>query len=119
MTKNIIKSAALLSIIMLLVMVLPAPASADGGVYLPNPIRCPNVTCVLVSVIRIVLGFLGIVATFMFIYGGIMFMVSGGNPELVKKGKDTLKFSSIGIVIILVSWAIVRLVLNVIIKGTS
>lgn len=110
---------SLIALALVVAVIVPTAATAEGGVYLPNPIKCPNVTCVLTEIIRIVLGFLGIVATFMFIYGGIMFMVSGGNPELVKKGKDTLKFSSIGIVIILVSWAIVRLVLNVITKGTT
>lgn len=88
------------------------------GVYLPNPIKCPDLLCVFTDVIRLVLGVLGLFGVFMFIYGGIVFMTSGGNPEQVRKGKDTLRFATLGIVITIVSWIIVRTILTAVSRGT-
>jgi hypothetical protein len=47
------------------------------------------------------------VATIMFLYGGIVFYTSGGNPERTNKGKDIIKYAVIGIVIIYSAWIIV------------
>jgi len=42
----------------------------------------------------------------MFIWGGFQLLFSGGNPEKIQKGKDTLVWATLGLVIIFGSWAI-------------
>ena len=58
------------------------------------------------------LGFLGFVATVMVIYGGVLYVTSAGNEENVQKAKKILLYAVVGIIIILVSFALVRTVLG-------
>lgn len=88
------------------------PPSASGTVSIPNPIKCADATCLAAQVIRYVLGVIAVIATLMFVWGGIMMMTSAGNADQVKKAKETLVWATIGIVVILGSWAIIKFVLK-------
>ena len=55
---------------------------------------------------------IGIVAVIMIILGGINYATSQGDPAKVKKGKDTVLYGIIGLVIALLAYAIVNFVLN-------
>ncbi|MFC1662556.1 hypothetical protein ACFL04_00095 [Patescibacteria group bacterium] len=92
--------------------------AAEGGLYLPNPIKCPDLLCVIKDVIRIALGVLGVFATFMFVWGGFSWILSGGNADMIKRGKDTLLYATIGIVVVILSWIFIRFVLEAVAEGT-
>lgn len=64
------------------------------------------------KIINISLGLVGSLALAMFIYGGFLWMMSGGNNEMVQKGKTVLIWSTIGLVIIFSSYALVKFVLE-------
>ena len=55
---------------------------------------------------------IAIVSVFMIIYAGYTMMTSAGDPGKVKKGKDTLIGSIIGLVISLLAFAIVKFVVG-------
>lgn len=55
-------------------------------------------------------GIVGALALLMFIYGGIMMVVSGGNPERVKKGTDILVTAVIGLIIVFGAYALIKFV---------
>ncbi len=55
---------------------------------------------------------LGIVAVFVIILGGFNMMTSSGDPGKVKKGKDTILWGVIGLVVCILSYAIVQWVVN-------
>ena len=55
---------------------------------------------------------LGIVAVFVIILGGFNMMTSSGDPGKVKKGKDTILWGIIGLIIAILSYAIVSFVLK-------
>ena len=59
---------------------------------------------------------LGIVAVFVIILGGFNMMTSSGDPGKVKKGKDTILWGVIGLVVCILSYAIVQWVVNNIFK---
>ena len=65
------------------------------------------------------LGFLGFVATVMVIYGGLLYVISAGSEENVGKAKNILLYAVIGIVIILLSFALVNTVLGAGMGGGS
>lgn len=91
-----------------------------NGQSIPNPLgEAKTVKDVLVNVLKALLGLLGLIGVFMFIWGGFQFLFAGGNPELVKKGKATLFWSSLGLVIIIGSWVIVRFILETASNSTS
>ena len=58
--------------------------------------------------IRIFTGISGSIALLMFIYGGFLWLTSGGSPEKIKKGKDVFVWSVIGLAIIFGSYAILN-----------
>ena len=65
----------------------------------------------LVGIINIALSFLGLIAVIIVIYGGFVWMTSGGNEEKINNAKKILKNGLIGLVIILLSWGIATWVL--------
>ena len=63
-------------------------------------------------VIDIVLGLAATVAVVFIIIGGSMYLTSAGNEERAEKGKKALLNAILGLVIIILSFAIVRVVNN-------
>jgi hypothetical protein len=64
------------------------------------------------DVINATLGVVGALALFMFIYGGVYLLSSAGSAEKVKKGKDVITWSIIGIAVILGSYALANFVIT-------
>ena len=64
------------------------------------------------TIVNFFLYFLGFIATVMIIYGGVLYVTSAGNDENVGKAKNILLYAVIGIVVILLSFAIVNTILT-------
>ena len=79
-------------------------ASATGGQT--------SFRALLLTMVDFFLGFLGLLAVLMIIYGGVMMVTSQGNPDGVGKGKKIITYAAIGIIIILLSFAIVSTILG-------
>lgn len=54
--------------------------------------------------------FSGVVALFIIIWGGIRFITSGGDQKQVEEARKVLTYAVIGLVLILLSFAIVRFI---------
>jgi hypothetical protein len=63
-------------------------------------------------IIRVALGFLGLIALIIVLYGGFVWMTSAGNEEKISKAKKILTNGLIGLVIILMAVGITQYVLN-------
>lgn len=83
---------------------ISAVAEATGGEG--------SIKSLVQTLLNFALSFLGFVATVMVIYGGILYVVSAGDEESVGKAKKILMYAVIGIVIILISFALVNTVLG-------
>ena len=59
-----------------------------------------------------VLSFLGAFSLAMFVLGGFYLLASGGKPEMIKKGKDTLTWAVLGVALILSSYVILKLIIE-------
>lgn len=57
--------------------------------------------------------FAGIVALFLIIYAGFQFVTSKGDPQQVDGAKKTLTYAIIGLLLILLSFAILNLIATV------
>jgi len=64
------------------------------------------------NIIRAVLGLLGILILIFILYGGYLWLVSGGNDQMVKKAKDILTSAFIGLIIVLAAYAITTFVVR-------
>jgi hypothetical protein len=64
------------------------------------------------SVIRILLGFLGIIAVAIILIGGFKWMTAGGNEDKVGEAKRMIAAGIIGLLIILAAFGIATFVIN-------
>ena len=67
---------------------------------------------IVLTIINFFLGFLGLLAVVMVIYGGFLYVSSAGNEENVNKAKKILLYAVVGIVVIIVSFALVNTLLG-------
>ena len=63
----------------------------------------------LINVFASVMGFLAIG---MIIYGGFMLLTAQGDPAKIKRGKDVVTYSIIGVILVMLAYAIVNFVMN-------
>lgn len=77
------------------------PANAAQGTLLEN----------VKNIINVMLLVIGVVAVIMLIVGGFRYVLSNGNEKAISGAKDTILYAVIGIVIALLSFAIVNFVL--------
>ncbi len=82
-----------------------------GSNTLPLPDNLPAQTSfldLLTFIINFLLGFVGTLAVLMLIWGGFRYLTSSGKSDATKDAKNTILYAIIGIVIILLSYAIVN-----------
>lgn len=82
---------------------------------LPDPLKLKGedaVPALAGNIIKTILGMVGVLALIMFIYGGILWMTSGGSAEKIKKGKDTIVWAVFGLAFIFFSYAILDFILK-------
>lgn len=65
-----------------------------------------------VSLSNIILGLVGALTLAMFIYGGVVLLISGGNTEKISKGKEIILGSVVGLLIVFGSYTIISFVVN-------
>ncbi|OIO18951.1 MAG: hypothetical protein COY69_01845 [Candidatus Magasanikbacteria bacterium CG_4_10_14_0_8_um_filter_32_14] len=69
-----------------------------------------DVRIVVARIIKIFLGFVGLLATVYLIYGGFLYMTSSGDATKVTSASKIMLYSAIGLFIILASYSITNFV---------
>ncbi|OGY47334.1 MAG: hypothetical protein A2840_01875, partial [Candidatus Buchananbacteria bacterium RIFCSPHIGHO2_01_FULL_47_11b] len=72
----------------------------------------------IMQVVRVALGFLGVLAILIIIYGGFVWMTAGGRAERIELAKKILTSAVIGLVIIMLSFAIASFIITQLISAT-
>lgn len=62
------------------------------------------------QIVNLLLGFLGIIAVIILLWGGFMWMTAAGDEGKVDKAKKLIVAAIIGIIIIIAAWSIVAFV---------
>jgi amino acid transporter len=107
--KKISKHLALALVFLLPGMaVLAQTGDVVGNLNLVNS----NLPDVIVNIINYLLAFLALLAVIMILFGGFQWLTAGGNEEKVDKAKKILTAAVIGLVIIILAWAIARFVID-------
>ena len=75
---------------------------------------CVAPETLITNSIQWVVGIVGVVAVIFIIYGGITLMTSTGDPGKVKKGKDMIIYSVIGLIVVVLAEIITAFVSNII-----
>lgn len=84
---------------------VPATVLGDGGI----------VTTIINGMLFVV-GFLSVV---MLIWGGLRYIISGGNSNAVTAAKNTILYAIVGLVIAIFAYAIVNFVINTLTGGMT
>jgi len=71
------------------------------------------------SLINVILGFLGIIATVIVLMGGFKWMTAGGNEDKIEEAKHMMTAGFIGLLIILAAWGIAKFVVNLLFNATQ
>lgn len=71
------------------------------------------------AIIRAALGFLGVIAVVIILFGGFKWMTAGGNEERVGEAKKLIIAGIIGLAIILSAYAIASFVIGQLINATT
>lgn len=112
--KPVFLGLLLVSCVGLVAWLTPAPASAISLL----PACTENGDCSLCDFIGLFINFgslilewLGILAVFLFIIGGVIIIISAGNAERLKRGRQILVGTLIGSTLVVGSWLLVNFVL--------
>ena len=73
----------------------------------------------IMNVVNVLLGFLGILAIIIILWGGFRWLTSGGNEEKVGEAKKIITAGIIGLVIIFTAYAIASFVITQLIQATG
>lgn len=74
--------------------------------------RNDNAASMMQVIINTLLYVIGIAAVIMIVVGGIRYSLSSGNPSQIKEAKDTIIYAVIGLVVAILSYAIVNFVVR-------
>ena len=86
---------------------------------LPSESNLNDPRQVAARVIRIILGFLGILAVVIILFAGFKWMTSGGSEDKVGEAKKMLAAGIIGLVIILSAYALANFVISQLYSATT
>lgn len=78
----------------------------------PDCIPKTNLLTLLGKVINALLAIAGTVAVLFIIIGGFQYITSAGNPDNVGKAKNTILYAIIGLVVVILSYAVVKFVIE-------
>lgn len=79
---------------------------------LPNPLGTSDINEMIARVIRFILSLVGSISLLMFVYGGLIWMTSAGSSDKIKKGREIIVWSVIGLAVVFSSYLIVRFVIE-------
>lgn len=90
---------------------LTLPAAAMAQNLVPNSIGpINNIVQVVQAIIRFILLLAFVIAFVMLLIGGIRWILAGGDEKSVEKARNTITAALIGLVVVLVAYALIRLV---------
>lgn len=88
-----------------------APSTFNAAVL--NKLGTTDLKLYIGRIIKGVMGILGSLALVMFVYSGILFMTDRGNGENIGKAKDIAVWTTLGLVVIFASYAILNFVFQI------
>jgi hypothetical protein len=89
-----------------------AAKSISGQIGEAGQVAPTEINPAVGTALNAVFGLIGIVAVVMVIIGGVSIATSQGDPSKIKKGRLTITYGLIGMVVALLAFAIVNLVLT-------
>ncbi len=96
-------------------LLIALPVHAQVSIDFPDSFAgfsSQDLKVIIQNIIRIILGFMGILVVLMILAGGLKWMTSGGNEEKIAEAKKLITASVVGLTIILVSYSIANFIIS-------
>lgn len=97
------KFLATLSTLSLTAMVLASPVYAAAA-------DVTSIQTFIKSIIQVLVTLAGLIAAGFFVYGGIGYITSSGNPESLDRAKKTILYSAIGLAVVLGAFVLTNVI---------
>lgn len=94
------------------------PAFSIGGLF-GGPAGQVTATGVIFAIINIALWIVGLLSVLFVIIGGFRYVTAHGNEEQAEGAKKTLTDAIIGVVIVILSFVIIRIIANALVFGSA
>ncbi len=115
MLKNTKKVLLVLASLIAGTFVVYAIARAQVSVDLPTTFAgfgTQNIKVIIENIVRIVLGFVGVVFIVLVLYGGLVWMTSAGEEDKIARAKKILVSATTGLVITLAAYALASFIIR-------
>jgi hypothetical protein len=106
-TKALIASSIVSLVVPGLVWAAPLPPSPTKGC---DTGELSGIVCIVENTITTLLGVAGVVAFLFLVYGGLQYMISGGDEKAITTAKSTITYAAFGLILILASILIINTV---------
>lgn len=97
---------AFLNLLYFLLLFVPAP------VFAQEPPQISGLVAIVANIFGVVMPVGQVLAVIMIIYGGYMWMISGGDPSRIKSAQGTLTWSVLGLIFLSIFKMILNAVFN-------
>ena len=112
--KKLLKNVSILAITL-----LPNAALAAITVPAPSNLSTESISNTVGSIIGVAATILGVIALGIIVYGGFLWMTSGGNEESVANAKKIMVAGIIGIIIVVMAYAITTFIMSALAPGST
>jgi len=85
---------------------------SDCAKYCCGEYEISDFVMFLIKISDFILGIVGSLALLFIIYGGVLFLISGGNKDTVAKGKRAIVGAVIGLILVFLSFTIINFVME-------
>jgi hypothetical protein len=84
-----------------------------------DPCEVSDLFVLVYYTVNFLIGMAGLVSLFYVVWGGMRMMFSNGNPANIQEGKDTIRNSLVGLILVFLSYLIVGYVAQMLLPGTG
>jgi len=84
-----------------------------------GPAQNASISALIFEIIQVLLFIIGIISVLFVILGGFRYVTASGNEEAAEGAKKMITHAIIGLVIVIMSFVIVRVISNALISGVS
>jgi hypothetical protein len=85
-----------------------------GGIQIENPIKAKNFEELIDSLVNFLFYVAIVLAPLMIVWGGILFLTSGGDSKKYETGKSVIMYAAIGLFIVMFAKGVISIVRNII-----
>ena len=76
----------------------------------PDIVQTRTFGDLLITIVNYFVGFLGTIAVIVFIYAGVLWVISGGDEQSITKAKKMMTYAAIGLIVVILSYSAVRFI---------